>query len=238
LIHFKDGKVEWEQKASAYEMAVDGKTGEIWTEVPGEKFSIQVLDANSGKKLRELKLFTTALAYSAQEDCFWLVVQRSGQGPFLSLVKVDRTGKQIGKAKDVGQYRSLAVDPRDGAVWVMDLGREFGGEVGGGKLICFNADGTKRYEQKMQAWGTVIDASRDALWVLREEGLAKLNGQGQVVKEIPVKGTGLGLEKDTGCVWVAGPEGVWRVGPDGMMIWGHEMKDGKQRWVCMVGGGL
>ena len=46
-----------------------------------------------------------------------------------------------------------------------------------------------------------------------------------MVADVPVKGRSICLEPDTGCVWIAGGDGMYRVSSDGKLLWAKEAKD-------------
>ncbi len=227
-----DGTVEFEKKdVRVNSLAVDPKTGNVWVVVnegtaPGPRIVIYNL---AGEKLKEVKIATFEIAYSAHDDCFWTASE--------TLQKLNRDGKVMLEGEKHFDWlgAGLSVNESDGSVWAVDPNQQ--DSASSGQVIVFEPDGRVRRTIELAARGVAVDVARGHAWLSgTPDGLVEVTLNGDVVKSVPVASASVAVEPDTGCVWVAGNKGIWRVDANGNYLWGNaDAGEGTGKWVTMVG---
>ena len=92
----------------------------------------------------------------------------------------------------------------------------------------------KRYRGETNTQLTMLlDASASMSY--GSHAVNKLDFTGKSSADVPVKGRSICLEEDSGCVWISGSDGLYRISPEGKLIWAKEANHSPTRWMCTVG---
>jgi beta-lactamase regulating signal transducer with metallopeptidase domain/protocatechuate 3,4-dioxygenase beta subunit len=225
----RDGKALWEKKdAKAGAMSADPKTGGVRALSSGGSVDIGP-DGTLGARVNADGY---DMAYSAADDCFWLVGKK--------VLKVSRKGEVLYESpKPFAWYAvSVAVNDEDGSVWVLE--REHSQVYGSRDYVhILNRDGSERggFPVPVEYGGVfclALDASGNAAWVAGSEGVRKFSATGEILCSAPLKANSLAVEPDTGYVWAAGPDGVFRLDAEARYVCGWSGPRASFKRICVI----
>jgi protocatechuate 3,4-dioxygenase beta subunit/peroxiredoxin/DNA-binding beta-propeller fold protein YncE len=180
-------------------LAVDPRTGHLWC-TAGKTFDggeTVVLDT-SGREIASFSARGIDLAHDPKTDGFWLV----GYG----ITKLSREGKVLFHKPEHGwAYTSVAVDPRDGSVWIVErehpdvarsANRLWHLDSGGGVIKMWPLG------EKL-IFGVACDPKTGTAWVacLRSE-ILRFTADGRELPALPIKAVAVAVSPTTGRVWV------------------------------------
>jgi len=228
----QDGMLVWEKEMAAHALATEPKTGEVWgLTTTGTIYGEDVrVFAPSGELIHQWDVGAFDIAYSPNDDCFWLVGKK--------VYKVDKRGQILYESPQEFAWCAVcvAVNDLDGSVWV---GEDSHSQVAGSstRILILSSDGTTRNSIKLETGAPnsiAVDARRGCAWVGTANGLLKLTLEGEIVADIPLRGFSVAVEPDTGYVWVTDRDGVYRLDTDGLLVWSDERPGGSQKWLCVI----
>lgn len=227
------GKLAWRSDAAdVSDMAVDPQSGNVWVLTygggRGRGSRIQLRTA-AGKLQREFDAAGSNLAYSPADHCFWIAGGK--------VQRLDEQGKLVTEApvNFAFRARALAVNPQDGTVWVIEGKHP---EVPGSfnRIVILGPDGQMRKEIELgndYALSIALDCVRRVAWVQVGQSVRRISFDGKTLSELPVQGH-ICLEPDTGCAWVAGTSGIYRIDSDGRCLWAHESTASTDKLVFLL----
>ena len=171
----------------------------------------------------------TDIAYSAPDDCFWVVGQ--------NVRKVSRTGQVIATSAVHFAWTavSVAVKQKDGSVIV---GEGQHPQVAGSlaRVLIFDSNAQLRTTIDHAASSVAVDEQRGVGWAagFGNDGLAKFDlATGKILATAPIAGA-LAVEPDTGCLWVCGESEIDRIDPAGRWIWSKASLADSQKWAQVL----
>ena len=224
-----DGKALWEKRdAKAGAIAADPKTGGV--RALHDDGSVDIgPDGTLGARVNGDGY---DMAYSAADDCFWLVGRK--------VLKVSRKGEVLYESPKPFPWFavSVAVNDADGAVWVLE--REHSQVYGSRDYVhILNRDGSPHSGFPVPVeYGAVfclvLDASGQAAWVAGSEGVRKFSATGEILCSAPLKANSLAVEPDTGYVWAAGPDGVYRLDAEARYVCGWSGPRASFKRICVI----
>jgi len=233
------GEVAWrKENFEVWSMATDPQTGKLWVLQPdysGEQRGHLIVLGPDGKPLQNWPMKGSQLAYSAHDHCFWLLGEK--------LAKIDLDGKVLAQVTLAGDPEGeLSVNEGDGSVWVTywstvpeDTKRQ---------LLVVSSDG-RVLRQSTASDRTVVhftvDGPRNVVWARVWEGNRRhierqsLLDRHRLGDPLPIDGD-IAVEPDTGCAWIAGPDGIGRLDPEGKPIWFHPTPGNTGKAIVLVSG--
>ena len=229
-----DGRILFEKQGlSVQAIARDPKRGEIWALTSNKEGTISgkdivVLDAE-GRVLRHLPLRGIDIVYSRAEDCFWVAGKR--------VTKTDREGRVLSQTVVDFPWASVAIDvsDADGAAYVLERVHPDVRESGS-RLHIFSRDGKEHRTVSLGKgvyMGLAVDSAKGTVWLSEMESVRKLTLAGNEVAKFPVHGFSVCVEPDTGCIWVGGNKGLYRLNPEGQEL-ARVRGTCWQRWLCVA----
>jgi hypothetical protein len=84
------------------------------------------------------------------------------------------------------------------------------------------------------AFYLVLDASGNAAWVAGSEGVRKFSATGEILCSAPLRANSLAVEPDTGYVWAAGPDGVFRLDAEARYVCGWSGPRASFKRICVI----
>ncbi|HVT89533.1 MAG TPA: hypothetical protein VHD56_11820 [Tepidisphaeraceae bacterium] len=235
LLHYsREAKLLSEIKGTQYEsLAIDPKTGNIWTLSDGGRAgtsTIHVLNPD-GVEMTSYSAAGGDLAYSAHDDCFWIAGSQ--------LSKVDRNGNTIaqGAVKVTYAASSLAVNDSDGSVWLTERSHPQM-ETSVDRLTIFESNGQVRKQVDGFDGAVVVDSSHGAGWAFSRRTsnprLVKFDLNGNILQTIPLTGSSLAIEPDTGYLWVGGPAAIDRLDLEGNVVATIKSNQKTAKWIALI----
>jgi protocatechuate 3,4-dioxygenase beta subunit len=236
LVKFSsEGARAWSQARGWVEnMVVDPASGNVL--VPGPK--AEAIDRD-GKHVADLGLSSPSMAYDAHSRSVWATtVQAGGLRP----VRAGMDGKVLIQStfslEAIGtSVAGMAVSETDGSLWLA-LGVQRQISRAHNQIVVIGEDGQLvRQIELGDEWPSAIavDGKRGVVWLAGGLAVYKMSVEGVKVLKLPVTGE-LCVEPDTGCVWVAAREGVFRVSPAGELIWSKASAEESHKRICLVDG--
>ncbi len=194
------GRKLWQvARINADALAVDPRTGNLWCSV-GENLvhgETVVLNAD-GQEVASFPFRGIDIAYDPHTDGFWLV----GYG----ITKLSREGKVLfQKPKEGWAYASVAPNPRDGSVWIVErahpqVARSMN------RLWHLAADGStiRKWDlDEKLIFGVACEPVSGTAWaVFLGSGILRITADGKELPPLPVKARAISISPTTGQVWV------------------------------------
>lgn len=176
------GKRLAEHKVASYDLAYDPKSKAIWA--TGQKLTKVSLD---GKVLAEKEITiwnSVSVAVNGDTGDVWTVSRRHPQvvGSKNALFGFDNAGKprctvELGDTDEMIPFK-VAVNPRDGSVWLANFRRS---------LLHFDAKGKRIAEHKIKALTVAVNTASNNVWVVTEQEVLDVDPKGKVVGRTPLK---------------------------------------------------
>jgi hypothetical protein len=88
--------------------------------------------------------------------------------------------------------------------------------------------------------GALLDEKRNIIWMALYQGeVLRYDLAAHTSRRLPLKDANLALEPDTGYLWAATPEGLYRVTPEGTCAAVYPSEKPAAKWIAVVpAGGL
>jgi sugar lactone lactonase YvrE len=215
-----NGRVLWrQQEGRIMLLGVDPQTQNVWIR-GGEVFGmgrIRVLD-REGKQIAQRRDSAGTIGFVERDQSVWIAAGK--------VSRMDRSGRLAAQAPfaiAAWDAPRISVNDTDGSIWVSErLDRQVPGSAG--RLWVVAADGSivRKVETPWRTGPVVLDPPRGVAWQETGGGIQRIAiKDGQPIGDVVPIGGSMCVEPDTGCVWIAGQEGVARVAPDGRPIWFH-----------------
>ena len=190
------GRKLWQvAKINADALAVDPRTGNLWCSV-GEDLAhgeTVVLNAD-GQEVANFPFRGIDIAYDPHTDGFWLV----GYG----ITKLSREGKVLFRKPQEGwAYASVAPNPRDGSVWVVERAHP---DVAGSmnRLWHLAADGStiRKWDLgEKHIFGVACEPVTGTAWaVFLGSEILRFTADGKELPPLPVKARAISISPTTG----------------------------------------
>lgn len=157
---------------SAYDLVYDPKSKAIWTvEKQLVKLSLE------GKELVRKDVAdwcAVSVAVNAKTGDVWTVVRDYSEKDKNALVGHDSDGKlrHTIKLGDKAIPFRVAVNPRDGSVWVVDIRKS---------LLHFDAKGKRLGEHELGALTVAVNSASDNVWIVTKEEILDVDPRGKIV---------------------------------------------------------
>lgn len=220
-----EGKVLGERRLKKdepkpHKMAVDPKTGRVWMLTSaGTIYGADLkVFSKDGDLVTSYAQPGASIAYSEKDDCFWICGKK--------VRKVSREGKTLYERPEEAAwlFSRVAVAPWDGAAWVVEARHS---QVAGSKdrIVIIEPDGRQRKTIDLPEGARsdlAFDARNRVAWATSSDGVLKLSAEGETLACAPLDSGCVAVEPDTGCVWVGGRWGFYRLDPAGRLLWSRE----------------
>lgn len=231
----RDGKLVAEHKdAGIVCFTFDPKNGNIWTLGGGTRLGTSTIRVFN-PQFQQIATYPTAgwdIAYSPHDDCFWVV------GMELKKIARDGTVLATGAIRFIDSASCLAVNGKDGSVWVTE--RQHPQRPGTfDRLTIFDPNGQVRKQIEGPDVAVTVDSERGIAWALARFSqwpqTASFNADGTPRAIIPVKGFSVSVEPDTGYAWLASDSGIDRIDLDGKPVSSISNSGKTQKWIAATG---
>jgi hypothetical protein len=148
-------------------------------------------------------------------------------------------GKSLAKVtKPIGAtgVRAMDVNPQDGTLWLSTLevnDTSINSLTRATALLVHVGTGGQILKEFSIGVGTIaLDARRGVLWASQSD-VVKMDLEGNVLARVPVERSSLVLERDTGYLWIAAEDGVYRVDDQGKYVWSIPSKEKTLKWIAV-----
>jgi DNA-binding beta-propeller fold protein YncE len=173
---------------SAYDLAYDAKSKAMWAV---EKYLRKLsLDGKTLVRKHVADWFAVSVAVNNSTGDVWTVSRRySDKLGANALLGFDNDGKARVTAKladDAIPFR-VAVNPRDGSVWVVNIRRS---------LLHYDSKGKRIAEHKLEALTVAAKPGSDNVWIVTQTEILDMDSKGKVVGRTP-------LRAKTSQAWIA-----------------------------------
>jgi beta-lactamase regulating signal transducer with metallopeptidase domain len=229
-----DGKLLWVKDLKATALAADPATGSVRAILSsGTIYGDGSIDISpDGTPGRKMSVAGNDIAYSALDDCFWLVGKE--------VLKVSRDGEVLNEPPEPFAWVavSVAVNDNDGSVWVLE--REHSQVYESRNYVhILNRDGSPRGgfpvpSESALSLCLALDPSGKFVWVGGRDGVYKFNPAGEVLCSAPLDANSLAVEPDTGYVWAAGPSGIYRLDNEARCVLNWSGARASHKYVCVI----
>ena len=193
-------------------LAVHPETGHVWCATGGTlgQGQIIVLD-DRGEVVAVHEHAAFDLVWSVPDGAFWLAGQH--------LTKVAADGRALFQSDRAGwAYVSLAVDARQGGVWVLER-QHSQIQASSNQLLRFDASGKLLRTvpiDEMLPMGVACHPVTGEVWViLRRTGVLRFSPDGATKQTLPLSAEGIAIGPESGAVWIATTDRVLRLDEQG-----------------------
>lgn len=198
----------------ANSVAVDEATGNVWASLNSGEEAATVAFDGLGREMASMPLAGMDIACAPRATAFWIVGDK--------FQKVDTSQKTLfSKPLNGGFGVSVAVNPRDGSVWIAE--RDYSNrQEPRNRLWLLSPEGKVRRE--LQVDGSPLYAvachpeTGDAWFCSYESGLRRVGVEGPISEVLVENAHQVAISPTTGEIWVGTEESVLRVDSKGNEI--------------------
>jgi len=211
-----DGQKLWQiEQVEADALAVDAKTGNLWTS-GGQRLNDgeTLVSDPEGNEVAAYPFLAIDLAYDPHDDAFWLAGYET--------IKLSREGKVLFRQRVDGWCcASLSVNPNDGSVWLTERSHP---DIPRSKnrVWLLNADGGVRHKTELgefEVFSVACVPKMGGAWVAgRRDGVRFISAAGEVGEPVPMTAYKVAVSPTTGAVWVSCDSEVLQLAPSGKVL--------------------